>query len=129
TFDNPGIEDALSNERYTELVETILVHNPPTQRLLLVIDQFEELFAQASKPEQGIFIRLLGSLRQVKKCSLLLLMRADFYPDLMDSFLWPVSHSERLEITSLRGENLRKAIIKPAGKCGVYVEGELLERL
>ena len=124
-----GMEDSLSAEKCTELVEAVLADYPPAQRLLVIIDQFEELFAQTSKLEQRTFIALLKTLRQVKKCSLVLLMRADFYPDLMNSSLWLVTSDERIEITSLRGESLRKAIAKPAENLSVYLESELLERL
>ena len=36
-----------------EAVDRLLAANPPAQRLLLVIDQFEELFAQAERAEQS----------------------------------------------------------------------------
>src|SRR5262249_31945865 len=69
------------------------------------------------------------ALRTVESCSLLLVMRADFYPDLMDCALWPVDLSQRLEIASLRGEPLRQAIEQPAKDVGVHLEARLLERL
>jgi WD40 repeat protein len=102
---------------------------PPAQRLLLVVDQFEELFAQAGRAEQHGFIAALKALRTVESCALLLALRADFYPDLMNSDLWPVDPSQRLEISPLRGEALRQAIKRPAEEVGVYLEAGLLERL
>jgi GAF domain-containing protein len=56
-------------------------------------------------------------------------MRADFYPDLMNSDLWPVKHNQRLEIAPLRGEALRRAIEQPALDVGVHFQAELLEHL
>ncbi len=100
-----------------------------SRRLLVVIDQLEELFTQAPRPDWAGFIAALQKLRQVPGCSLLLTLRADFYPDLMNSDLWPVAAEERLEITPLRGAALREAIVRPAGALGVYVEPELVERL
>lgn len=128
-FASLGMKASFFPERCEELVESILANNSPVQQLLLVIDQFEELFAQTPKSEQKTFITLLKSLREVKKCSLILLMRADFYPDLMISSLWKVTPDERIEITPLRGESLRRAIAKPAENRGVYLEDALLERL
>ena len=107
----------------------LVAANPPAQRLLLFIDQFEELFTQASPSQQAQFIASLKALQTVENCALLIAMRADFYPDLMTSDLWPVDPSQRLEIAPLRGERLRRAIQQPAADVGVYLEAGLLERL
>ena len=112
-----------------DLVTEVLARNQPSSRFLLVIDQFEELFTQADREEQSRFITLLHALRSVRSCTLLIVMRADFYPDLMNSDLWPVPPSQRLEIAPLRGIALRKAIAQPATDVGVRLEAGLLERL
>jgi WD40 repeat protein len=111
------------------VIAKMLADNPPAQRVLLVIDQFEELFTQLEHAEQGRFIAALNTLRKVKSCTLLIAMRADFYPDLMNSELWPIDTSQRLEIAPLRGNELRRAIEQPANDAGVYLEDRLLERL
>ena len=101
--------------------------NHPTT--LLVIDQFEELFTQSDKPTQAAFIARLQSLRAENRCTFVVTMRADFYPDLMNSDLWPLDPSERVEIAPLRGAALAEAIAKPAEQVGVYLEAGLVERL
>jgi PAS domain S-box-containing protein len=110
-------------------LDALLAGHTPQERLLLIIDQFEELFTQADREEQSRFIATLKTLREKKKCSLLIAMRADFYPDLMISDLWPVPPPQRLEVTPLRGEALRQAIQQPAKDVGVHLEAGLLERL
>ena len=110
-------------------VASLLAAGSPAQRLLLVIDQFEELFPQAERIEQARFIAALKGLRAVENCALLIAMRADFYPDLMNSDLWPVEPSQRLEIAPLHGQALRQAIERPAADVGVYPEAGLVERL
>src|SRR5262249_809919 len=112
-----------------QAVARLLAANVPAQRLLLIVDQFEELFSQAERSEQNRFIAALKSLRTVESCALVICMRPDFYPDLMQSDLWPVDAGQRLEIGSLRGEALRQAIRQPASDVGVYLEAGLLERL
>jgi energy-coupling factor transporter ATP-binding protein EcfA2 len=112
-----------------QAVSDLMIAQSPAQRLLLVIDQFEEFFTQAERAEQTRFIAVLQDLRAVESCALLIAMRADFYPDLMNSDLWPVDLSQRLEIAPLRGEALRQAIQQPAEDVGVYLEAGLLERL
>ena len=112
-----------------EAVTSLLAANPPAQRLLLFIDQFEELFAQASPAEQARFLASLKTIQTVENCALLIAMRADFYPDLMTSDLWPIDLPQRLEVVPLQGQALRQAIQQPAQQVGVYPEGELIERL
>jgi WD40 repeat protein len=111
-----------------ELVDFLAVHHP-ARRLLLVVDRFEEVFSQAERTEQDQFIAALKALRAADSCALILAMRADFYPDLINSALWPVDPSQRLELAPLRGEVLRQAIKQPATDAGVYLEAGLLERL
>ncbi len=110
-------------------VAALLAAQPPAQRFLLVVDQFEEVFAQTERAEQARFIAALKDLRALDTCAVLVAMRADFYPDLMNSDLWPIDPAQRLEIAPLRGEALRQAIQRPAMDVGVYVEPGLVERL
>jgi formylglycine-generating enzyme required for sulfatase activity len=112
-----------------ETVMGLLAAHAPATRVLLVIDQFEELFALAARESQIAFIAALQTLRAEVRCTLLLTMRADFYADLMTSALWPVAPSQRLEVASLRGPALRAAITRPATRVGVTLEPDLLQRL
>lgn len=113
---------AVLNDSITQLL------NHPTNQLL-IIDQFEELFTLADKSQQAAFIARLKSLRSENRCIIVATMRADFYPNLMNSDLWPLDSSERIEIAPLRGESLRQAIVKPAEQIGVYFEEGLVEQL
>ncbi len=102
---------------------------PAERRLLLLIDQFEELFTLADRAEQLRFVAAFQALRFVPQCTLLLAMRADFFPDLMSSALWPIDPSQRIEIAPLRGAGLRAAIERPAQAVGVRIEAGLVDRL
>jgi TIR domain/NACHT domain len=113
----------------SQAIADLVAATPPAKRLLLVVDQFEELFTHAERAEQSRFIAALRALRMLESCALLIAMRADFYADLVNSELWPVEPSQRLEIGPLRGEALRRAIQQPAQDKGVYLEPGLLERL
>ncbi|MGA7733612.1 MAG: AAA family ATPase, partial [Chloroflexia bacterium] len=128
---------ALAEAIGRELVEPIVALNSliegqaPAQRLLLVVDQFEELFTLSvgNREQQSLFISALKALSASERCAVVLTMRADFYPDLMTSDLWPVGEGERLEIAPLKGASLRQAILRPAKDVGVEVEQALVERL
>lgn len=116
-------------DRAPQLIDDLLAAHPPATRLLLLIDQFEELFTVAERDEQLRFVSVFQKLRHVERCTLLIAMRADFYPDLMNSALWPIDPSQRLEVAPLRGEALRAAIERPAAAAGVRVESGLVDRI
>jgi WD40 repeat protein/energy-coupling factor transporter ATP-binding protein EcfA2 len=125
-----NLKDSLTVEQYSQLIDSILVQENSETQILLIIDQFEELFSPSTTTEQRqLFITAIKFLRRVERISSILSMRADFYPDLMNSELWPLQGVERIEIVPLRGERLREAIVNPAENSGVYIEGKLVERL
>jgi signal transduction histidine kinase len=107
----------------------LIATSAPATRLLLLIDQVEEIFTQAARAEQGRFIAAIRQLQGHPACSLILSLRADFYGDLMGSDFWPVDPGIRIEIAPLRSEALRQAIQQPAINDGVTIEPALVERL
>ncbi len=112
-----------------DIAAQLLGLNPPARRLLLLVDQFEEVFTQTEREETSRFFGALRDLRNLKDFTLVLTMRADFYPDLMNCPLWPIDVSQRIEVAPLRGVALRKAIKQPAANIGVQIEPDLIERL
>lgn len=106
-----------------------LLEEGQARRCLIVIDQFEELFAQTAPDEQKAFITVVLELSKIPDCVLILNLRADFYQDFLESKLWPITESQRLEIGPLQGSDLRSAIEQPALDVGVELEPALVERL
>src|SRR5215831_9831346 len=109
-------------------------NQPPQQRrLLLVVDQFEELFTQcADEGQRRAFIRALHGAAtaghgpdQTPAALVLLGVRADFetrcadYPQLAG----PVQ--DRYLVTSMTERQLRMAITEPAKKAGSAVDDDL----
>lgn len=105
--------------------------------VLLVVDQLEEVFARPAAVVD--FWRALEAVvsrdvdardsapRPVVRCALT--VRADFYPQLMGSPLWPVVRDRRLELVPMSGRSLARAVLAPAEAVGVYVASPLVERL
>lgn len=109
-------------------VSGLLAARPNACQLLLVIDQFEELFTLARSDIEP-FHQALLHLTQVPHCYVLLTVRADFYPDLMATSLWREIQAHRMEVLPLDKGGLRQAIVRPAQSVGVFVEDGLVERL
>ncbi|HEU4404118.1 MAG TPA: toll/interleukin-1 receptor domain-containing protein [Polyangiaceae bacterium] len=116
-------------QRLDEAVAALLGGEAAEHRVLLVVDPLEEIFTLADGDEAQRFLAALKALRGEPRCSLVATMRADFYPQLMSSRLWPVRPEQRLELGPLRDDALREAICRPAEARGVHVEPRLLERL
>ena len=103
------------------------------ERLVLVADQFEELFTyKESEPEREIFLGHLLAAAEERDGALtvILTLRADFYSHCLG--VRPLA--DRLEgrvvnIGPMTEEELRRAIEEPARKVGVGFETGLVERI
>ena len=96
------------------------------QKTLIVVDQFEELFTLAEPAEAAAFTATLAALAGAPNLSLLLTVRADFYPEMMAMGpLWEAVKANRLELTPLGEDGLWAAIVEPAAKVGVTVDEAL----
>jgi hypothetical protein len=118
----------LDPDQQEQSIQRLLPEQGPNGKLLLIVDQFEEVFTLAGDPEAN-FQHCLQSLLRVQALFLVITVRADFYADLMRSPLWNEIQASRLEITPLDETGLREAIERPAEKVGVFVEPALVERL
>jgi hypothetical protein len=111
-------------------VDAFVARHPPAERVLVFVDQLEEIFTLTSAEERQRFIAMVHGLRAEPRCYFLFALRADFYGALMDSALWPVLSSiSRIDLSHLRGEALRHAITRPAMGKGVYLDVRLCDRL
>ena len=109
-------------------VAALLERHPGSSRLLLFVDQLEELFTVATEGAVE-FQDALAALVETGACHVVTTARADFYPQLMTAPLWHEISRHRLEVLPLEGRRLRPAIIRPAESVGVFVETALVERL
>ncbi|MCB8779622.1 TIR domain-containing protein [Planktothrix agardhii 1032] len=100
-----------------------------SQKSLLVIDQFEEIFT-LSPQDVTPFQEILLNLYKQPNFYVVLTVRADFYPQLMESTcFWREIKAHRYEVLPLDQMGLQEAILKPAEQARVFIEGTLLERL
>ncbi|HEX6352915.1 helix-turn-helix domain-containing protein [Actinophytocola sp.] len=116
-------QPALAARRVQELAAT---------RLLLVVDQLEELFTatDGDVDEQGTFLDALLALAANDALRVVAAMRADFYPD---ALRWPVLASalqdNQVTVGSMTDDELRQAIVEPARLAGVDIESGLVDVL
>jgi WD40 repeat protein len=95
-------------------------------QVILIVDQFEELFTQNGPEEQARFAGLLGKLALAADVHILISIRDDFliqcnrYDELRPIF------SELTAFDPPHGSALRRAVVQPAFKCGYRFEDEEL---
>ncbi|MDX3663408.1 hypothetical protein PV646_39480 [Streptomyces sp. ID05-26A] len=95
------------------------------EELVLVVDQFEEVFTLASPEQRDWFVQALMSAPHV-----VIGVRADFYghvgrhPELVEAL-----EGAQVLVGPLTTEELRRAIVEPAQHVGATVESALVTRL
>ena len=110
-----GLEQEPSSTR--ELLGEIAANGPADALWLLVIDQFEEVFAPSVEVDDRLrFFRCLdaalGELPEPWR--VIVAIRADFYDDCQESLLWPRIEAGLLNLPPMSREGLREAIREPA---------------
>lgn len=109
-----------------------LVDCPAGTELLVVVDQFEEIFTLCAEREREQFVDLLLTAvgEPNSRVRVVIGVRADFYPrctqipDLVEALL-----DAQVLVGPMSTEELRRAISGPATAAGCAVEGALLARI
>jgi WD40 repeat protein len=114
----------------TATFDRLLACHPPATRVLVIVDQLEELFTLAGAAERQRFIATLRALRAEPRCHFALTLRADFHAALLASGLAPHgADGSRIDVVPLRGATLAQAIVGPATQVGVHLERRLCDQL
>ncbi|MBD2435236.1 eIF2A-related protein [Nostoc sp. FACHB-110] len=109
------------------------VRSRPEPMVVLVIDQFEELFTLAASEERQRFLELLlGAVEYAAdKFKLVLTVRADFIASCLEvpALANLLQQSSVLVPPKLSNEDYRRVIVNPAEQVGLKVEAGLVEVL
>ncbi|MFN8528550.1 MAG: toll/interleukin-1 receptor domain-containing protein [Anaerolineae bacterium] len=121
-----GTELPLSVDRLASIVSERLKNQG--DKLLLVIDQLEEAFAQSDKEKQAAFYAILNALLPLDNCVTIFTVRADFMGHLINSPLKTDAKSQ-MQIAPLQNAAMREALVKPAQAVGVWLEDRLVAQM
>ncbi|MBK9751352.1 MAG: toll/interleukin-1 receptor domain-containing protein [Chloroflexi bacterium] len=105
---------------------------PEEAQLLIIIDQFEELFIQSSKEESEHFIALLlrALTKPTSRVQAIITFRADYFGHLSSSSeLAHLIESNLVYIADMKVEQLRRCIELPARRALVDYEEGLVEQI
>ncbi|GAB7036814.1 MULTISPECIES: nSTAND1 domain-containing NTPase [Catenuloplanes] len=105
---------------------------PPGRRLLVVVDQFEELFADSLGEDvrQRFVDRLLALAEGPRRAVVVIGLRADFYAQaLRFPALLAAAGGHQLTVGPMTPAELREVITAPARRAGAHVDEGLVEVL
>ena len=119
------------NNILNECAESAL-SNRKEQKLILFIDQFEEVFTQVEKDTAETFIAILATTTTIKdgRAIILFSMRSDFvtncasYPNLNN-----LLNQQFIQIGAMQPEELVKAIALPAMHVGLRIDPALVSQI
>ncbi|MFN8373390.1 MAG: TIR domain-containing protein [Anaerolineae bacterium] len=115
------------------LVEKILENTQDATHMVLVVDQFEEIFTRASEADRERFINLLHTASTIDNGHTLtvMTMRADFFGSLSKyPVLAELFERENMVIaTEMTAANLRRSIEGPAQAVGLVYDPGLVDRI
>ncbi|MEU7598348.1 helix-turn-helix domain-containing protein [Streptomyces sp. NPDC039022] len=100
-------------------------------RLVLVVDQFEEVFTACEDPrERRAFVAALCAAARDAPCAVVLCVRADFYGQCLDHPpLAPALSAGIFALRPMSVPEVRAAIVRPAREAGLELEPGLEELL
>jgi energy-coupling factor transporter ATP-binding protein EcfA2 len=133
---DPGLgkylrENANSAATLHECAESVLSERAD-QRLVLFLDQFEEVFTQLGKDKAQTFINLLAHAVTVEggRVTILFSMRSDFVPNCATyPELNAILNQQFVQIGSMGSEELVSAIAQPALRVGLKIDPDLIAQI
>ncbi|MEB3357613.1 MAG: caspase family protein [Synechococcales bacterium] len=125
------INDEVNQDQESQGMLPLVEALPPDQRVLLVVDQFEELFTVSKPAQSRRLIQLLCQVAEMPRARLavVMTMRADFVEAcLHDEALKRVIEAA-VYVSSPSGGDLVSAITRPAQKQGYQLAPDLLTEI
>ena len=114
-----------------DVIEDIF-REDPTKRLLLIADQFEELYTlcKDSEERKAFLDRLLEAINNCRHFTFVVTLRADFLGQALSyrPFADALQYAD-LKLGPMTEEELQAAVEKPAALLGVTIEEGLVERI
>jgi energy-coupling factor transporter ATP-binding protein EcfA2 len=115
-----------------DVVERVCVKQPGTDRLMPVVDQWEEIFTLT--PDQAVRRRFIDSIlegTQKAKLSVVITLRGDFFGRAVTTYR-PLSdrlQGAQINLGPMNEAELRRAIEEPAIKVGLNLEAGLVDTI
>ncbi|GGK71106.1 nSTAND1 domain-containing NTPase [Mangrovihabitans endophyticus] len=99
-----------------------------TDRIVILVDQFEELFTQCADPRERV--AFVSALAAVRPALVIVALRAGFYAHCTEiAPMVPMLGAGQFVVGPLDSDDLRRAVLEPAAEAGLTVQPGLVELL
>ena len=117
--------------RLEDIVNRVIAKSNGTDQLLLVADQFEEVFTLASSERRQFFVSAVLDALDRAPFKFLLTLRADFYGHAvaLDRRLSDLIQTGLVNLGPMTRDELRRAIEQPAQRAAIQFEPGLVDRV
>jgi KaiC/GvpD/RAD55 family RecA-like ATPase len=107
------------------------VRRIPTDRLLIIVDQFEELFTNSEGALQRRFLESLFSCVDDEECRVVVTLRADYYGRAieMGTRMTSILQHAQLSVGPMEQAELEQVILGPSSRAALDFEPGLVERI
>ncbi|MFR0352191.1 SUMF1/EgtB/PvdO family nonheme iron enzyme [Streptomyces sediminimaris] len=118
-------------ESFKQYVGAVLENSPPWGKVLLIIDQFEELFVSAiEEVQRARFVAMLGKALRSERVVVMVTLRADFYASCLQyPGLAAQLRNGSFPLSTASLGALYRMITKPAEIAGLRFQDSLSERI
>lgn len=110
-------------------VKRLLSATPNANRLLVTVDALERLFGWRDTEKMNAVQEMIGKLCELPDAYVVMTMRADFYPEFLQSRLFGRFERARYDLRAMTPKQLGEAIEQPARKLGVTIDPGLVVTL
>jgi len=130
-IENQRLLDNCINDESSQGMLPLVEALPSDQRVLLVVDQFEELFTVSKPAQSRRLIQLLCQVAEIPKARLavVMTMRADFVESCLRYEALKRLIEAAVYVSPLAGSDLVSAIAQPAEKQGYHLTPDLLAEI
>ncbi len=122
---------AVDPERVRHYAMRSLVGRDPRAELLVVVDQFEEIFVDVELEASRRFVEMVDWLAGVERVRVILTVRNDYYPALTqhECLARRINRGEIQHVLPLGVDRFREIIVQPAERAGFSFDSGLVDRI
>jgi energy-coupling factor transporter ATP-binding protein EcfA2 len=121
---------AEETDAFAGMVNQVLKDQPAGARVLLILDQFEELFTLAPEDQQQPFLMSLLAAVEKSPLTAVITLRSDFHNECQQyDLFYAAMNRQTVNITQMSRANLKESVIRPAELMGVTFEAGLADRI
>jgi len=121
---------AEENDKLRRVIDQVLQRQPRGARLLLILDQFEELFALAPEDQPHKFLMRLLTALENPSLTVIVTLRSDFHAECQQyAPFYEAMNRQTVHVNQMSRHNLKESVTRPAELMGVTFEPGLADRI